>query len=114
MLVLCYSAASAVCGTLDPCQEVPGRYTVNIYTDLFITSCKLYSNMIFLQFSNCTLHIHREYIYIPFSILHPVSARDTNISQRAEGPRADIVQGPMQSVIWKIIRIIIFITYLQQ
>lgn len=29
-------------------------------------------------------------IIVPCFILHPVSAQDTNISERAEGPRADI------------------------
>ena len=49
---------------------------------------------------------------IPISISHPVSARDTNISQRAEGPRADIGlgRGLIQGLIWKWVCFIMFIT----
>lgn len=33
--------------------------------------------------------------------LHPVKARDTNISQRAEGSRADIDRGLIQGAKWE-------------
>lgn len=47
---------------------------------------------------NNNVVLYREW-HIPFSILHPVSAQDTKISQRAEGLGADIDQGLIQVVI---------------